>query len=733
MQSAKQSGSVVRFGAFELNLRAKELRRRGLKIKLQNQPFQILAMLLEQPGEVVMREQLHQKLWRDGTLVDFEHGLNAAMQRLRQALGDSAERPRFVETLAGHGYRFIAPVAAAQVAPPQKQRRWLPISAAILCLALLGGVAFLIYEGPHPAPTPAQRALTRLTFDSGLQSGATWSPDGRFIAYSSDRGGKFDIYVQQVGSTNPARVTTRPGHNWQPDWSPDGNQIAFRAEGEGGGLFVVPALGGPERTIASFGYYPRWSPDGRRILFQATSMAQLWNQLYLVGLDGSPPREVLGEFWKHEPFGSRSVAWHPDGKRISVWGFSRQGLGFWTVSLDGRTALRSDAVPQVGKQLKEIPIQGGEEFQFQWAPSGTAIYFERPFRGVRSLWRVAVDPASLCWTSLERLTTGPGPDTEIAPSRDGKRLAFTARAERVRIWSFPFDANAGRLLGEGQPVTPPGVEAWWPDLSRDGQKLAYVVGRSGKWELWEESLADGRQILLTGDGRKRSDPLWSPDGRRLACTLDDRPVLVSHDGGNEEPVMSSRIDDVTDWSPDGQCVLVCRWAAERELGGPGEVMWLLPVSAAPHAETQARLVTFGGNLDVDGARFSPDGRWIVFEVVKRVGATNPTLHVVPASGGKWIPLTDGKSWDDKPRWSPDGKTIYFISSRTGFFNVWGIRFDGTEGVPLGEPFRATGFESPALMVSSNMSRLSMSLAQNRLVLSMAETSGSIWMLESVDQ
>src|SRR5712692_1652963 len=110
MQNSSSGTQPVRFGAFELDLRAGELRKHGLKIKLQDQPFQILAMLLEQPGQVVTRDQLHQKLWPDGTFVDFEHGLNAAIQRLRQALGDTAENSRYVETLARRGYRFVAPV-----------------------------------------------------------------------------------------------------------------------------------------------------------------------------------------------------------------------------------------------------------------------------------------------------------------------------------------------------------------------------------------------------------------------------------------------------------------------------------------------------------------------------------------------------------------------------------------------------------------------------------------------
>lgn len=105
-----QSASVIRFGAFELDLNAGELRKHGLKIRLQDQPLQVLVKLLEQPGQVVTREQLHQKLWPDGTYVDFEHGLNAAIQRLRQTLADTAENPRFIETVARKGYRFAAPV-----------------------------------------------------------------------------------------------------------------------------------------------------------------------------------------------------------------------------------------------------------------------------------------------------------------------------------------------------------------------------------------------------------------------------------------------------------------------------------------------------------------------------------------------------------------------------------------------------------------------------------------------
>jgi DNA-binding winged helix-turn-helix (wHTH) protein len=106
--SHPQARGVVHFGVFEVDLRAGELRRSGVRIKLQEQPFQILAMLLEHPGEVVTREEIHKKLWPADTFVDFEHSINAAVKRLREALGDDADNPRFVGTNARRGYRFIA-------------------------------------------------------------------------------------------------------------------------------------------------------------------------------------------------------------------------------------------------------------------------------------------------------------------------------------------------------------------------------------------------------------------------------------------------------------------------------------------------------------------------------------------------------------------------------------------------------------------------------------------------
>jgi DNA-binding winged helix-turn-helix (wHTH) protein len=273
MAETQSRPRIVRFGAFEADVQTGELRKDGVKLKFSGQPFQVLAILLERPGEVVTREELQKRLWPD-TFVDVERNLNTAINKIREVLGDSAEQPRFVETLPRRGYRFIAavepeisvePAADIDPIPPQKSVRRFPISRwMVLCgiAVLAGGAVFLAYTRSGTRRTEVQRTLTRLTFDEGLQTEPTWSPEGTYIAYSSDRGGKFDIWVQQVSGGNPIQVTKGPGQNWQPDWSPDGKYIAYRSEAGDGGIFVIPALGGAGSNARS---QPLVTvPDGRR-------------------------------------------------------------------------------------------------------------------------------------------------------------------------------------------------------------------------------------------------------------------------------------------------------------------------------------------------------------------------------------------------------------------------------------------------------------------------------------
>jgi len=199
------TSQVIRFATFEVDLQAQELRKAGLRLKLSGQPFQVLAILLEKPGTVVTREELQKRLWPD-TFVDVDHNLNTAINKIREVLGDSAENPRFVETLPRRGYRFIAPVEDTHISsglPSSKQRSWiLRLSIPFLSILLLAAVGVFFFKRTKSPASSIQRTLTRLTFDEGLQIDASWSPDGGFLAYSSDRGGKFDIWVQPL-QANP--------------------------------------------------------------------------------------------------------------------------------------------------------------------------------------------------------------------------------------------------------------------------------------------------------------------------------------------------------------------------------------------------------------------------------------------------------------------------------------------------------------------------------------------------
>jgi Tol biopolymer transport system component/DNA-binding winged helix-turn-helix (wHTH) protein len=756
------SSRYIRFGVFEVDLLSGELRKSGTKLKLGGQPLQILAILLEQHGEVVTREEFQKRLWPD-TFVDVDHNLNTAINKIREVLGDSSESPRFVETLPRRGYRFIGPVekkdpAEMQVGPPASDTaeaapssRW-PQRILMLggaCLLLVAALAFINKLKRPPAPVK-QRTLTRLTFDDGLQFGPTWSPDGHYIAYSSDRGGKLDIWVQQVSGGDAVQVTKEPGHNWQPDWSPDGKYIAYRSERGDGGIYIVPALGGAglERKIAAFGFHPRWSPDSSQILFDAQFVPLYSNhRFYVTRLDGSAPREILAEVIARRGLQPTSVVWHPDGKRVSLWAFAPDDSpNFWTVPLDGGVEIGSVLAPQVREELGRIGVSHQAEFShqrpalgygvFSWAPSGNAIFFDQAFRGARNIWRMTIDSATLRGNAIERLTAGPGPDSGAAISPDGKRIAFAAQSEHIVSMLFPFDPDTGQISGSGEAVTSPGMTAFGESLSRDGTKLAFCAVRAGKWELWERSLTDRREEPVIADDDPRIYPQWSSDGRHLLYTrlraFSEQILMWSAETRTEEPVTGTMDHAalVYDLSPDDKELLVSQDSGQNYR----EEVWRMSLGSAPHAETSARKLISDAAYDIWQPHFSPNGRWIVFEATRPLTeGVESTLYVMPSAGEQWIRITDGKQWDDKPRWSPDGRTIYFVSRRGGFFNVWGIHFDPEKGRPAGEPFRVSAFERPNLMVPQNIQPVELSITKNRLLLTVSKVSGGIWVLDNVDR
>ena len=208
--SADPSSRIIRFSTFEVNLHTGELRQRGQKVKLQEQPFQVLAALLERPGELVTREELRSKLWPADTFVDFDHSLNAAIKRLRDAFGESAETPIFVETVARRGYRFIAPVNGAPsevgvavptvLSKPSLLRPWMAI--AFLSTAAIAVLLWSLWRHPSRSTEVIERKLTANSLENGVKTAAV-SPDGKFLAYSDNTG----LYLKEIRTGETHRVT----------------------------------------------------------------------------------------------------------------------------------------------------------------------------------------------------------------------------------------------------------------------------------------------------------------------------------------------------------------------------------------------------------------------------------------------------------------------------------------------------------------------------------------------
>src|SRR5579864_8376869 len=408
----------VRFDVFEVDLRAGELLKEGQKIKLQEQPFRVLSLLLQRKGEVVTRDELRQELWPADTFVDFDHGLNSAVARLREALRDSAEKPLFIETVAKRGYRFIAPfqpspeapAATASVAWRRRGGFWI---GATIYLTVISSISIWALYRPGRSTQLAKIEVVPLIGLRGYQATPAFSPDGTLVAFrQSDGGNNTGIYAAAVGGAQSIQLTNDPG-DCCPAWSPDGRQIAFvRYSGDSFSIVTIPALGGTERRLYRgpdhLGGGLSWSADGNLIALtesRANDPTRAW--ISGLSLSDSSIRELSSP-----PPGwiDRSPSYSPDGKRLAF--------------------IRS-AVAGVSNDLYVMPAKGGRVKRL--------TFDHRPMSG------------SLAWTS------------------DSGEIVFaSARGAEMGLWVVAADG------GIPEPLGGPVGEAAWPTIpSKSDSTLVY--------------------------------------------------------------------------------------------------------------------------------------------------------------------------------------------------------------------------------------------------------------------
>src|ERR1051326_1672396 len=306
----------VHFGTFEVDLHAGELRRNGSKVRLQEQPFQVLTLLLERPGSVVTREELQKRLWAADTFVDFDHSLNAAIRRLRDALGDSAENPRFVETVARRGYRFVAPVNGANSTLPAQtparvsaEPRHRRILWAVLILVIGVAAGAIFANWPRGTVQFKQRRLTANPDDHPVL-GAAISPDGKYLAFSDNIG----FYLREIDSGEIHPLNLPKGFRAEPAvWYPDGIRLLVtRTEAPNAppSLWEISIMGGGPRKLIDDGRLAAISRDGSQIAF--VRGPKLSEELWVMQSDGEHPRKISTD--PKSMFGA--PAWSVDGHRL---------------------------------------------------------------------------------------------------------------------------------------------------------------------------------------------------------------------------------------------------------------------------------------------------------------------------------------------------------------------------------------------------------------------------------
>jgi len=650
--------SKVRFGLFEADLETGELHKSGIRVRIQAQPFRILSMLLERPGEVVTREEIQQRLWGNDTIVDFDHSLGTAINKIREALGDSAENPRFVETLARRGYRFIAPVtapdaprataspvvtlpaSAADEAPATKAaalspqtRRW--IAAGILA-AVIAGLAFA--AGLRIASRPsAPPLITQVTFsgrvspgDPQFESLPGTATDGSRIYFSQIENGRSEMAQALIadGETSSLGVPAEIAAPSLGDISPDGSKLLLRnhlSTGAEQALWIVSTIGGEARRIPGIlAHDATWMPDGQHILYAAD------NDLYTAREDGTEKRKfatVPGRaFW---------LRWSPDGSvlRFTLLNSENHTTALWEIASNG-----SDAHPLL-PDWNTPPA----ECCGSWTADGQYFVFQSTRDGSTNLWQLDDRPGLFAHSGPVQITNGPLSYQAPITSRDGDRIFFIGLNTRSELLSY--DAKGSIFVPYASNLT----NARRVEFSRDQQWVAWIQQDDGS--LWRSRLNGSERVQLTAKPMQVFMMHWSPDGRQIVLMGREpgsvwRLYTVDTEGGHLQQLLDEdRNEADPDWSPDGKTIVFGRLPALMAEESQPKAIYLLDLNTK-------KMQQLPGSEGLFSPRWSPDGRYIA-----ALSLDQTRLMLYDTTTKTWKTLVQENIAD--PVWSHDGKAIFF--------------------------------------------------------------------------
>ncbi len=503
---------TYQFDSFELDLSAFRLTRDGVPLELEPKALQLLAFLLQNQGRLLKKQELLEAVW--GEVAVTENALTREIALVRRVLGDSTRDSKYIETVPTQGYRFIASVREVhkEEAPPAasftslvehpqvevRRAKFRPLEEIlVVLLVVIAVVAVVLLLALHRTSTvasgdsPSTPQLIQATTSDGLDAFPSFSPDGKSIAYSSEKSGAYEIYLRQLESSGGEIQLTQDGAgNIEPAWSSDGQWIAYHSMTKGG-IWILPAFGGAPRRITDFGSRPAWSHNGAAIAFESGAMGTMAetefgaspdSTIWVVKVsDGSlqhltqtaaPPSALATPPWFH--FGDSSPQWSRDDRRVL---YASSGK-LWTVSADG-------------KDIQQL-VSGPTAYDPVYSGDGRRIYFLRQDASGSGIWEMPInDAGSAAGPSKQIYSSALGVIHYLAATGTGSRLAFSLVNTQDNLYSIKTPASGA----EAAPVPltrDTRSRKTIPAFSPDGSLVAFAALQRGSvYQIWIAS-ADGK-------------------------------------------------------------------------------------------------------------------------------------------------------------------------------------------------------------------------------------------------